>query len=209
MTINDIKKNALALMFTNYENDLVDINVDELSDDEYTRYTVNMNACINRALARIQNAEVLPYKRAEIDTQTPHTTNGIFSRYNIDDISSDIWDIKRIACESRYDYVTNVDYFIEARTIVIATLERGEKYVCIYTPKVKMIAMSALSDTELNIPDEVAEIIPYFIKAELYEEDEPALATQARNIFEATLDSLKQHEQYNQSSVKNVFRGLI
>lgn len=209
MIINEIKKNALALMFTNYEHDLSNVDIDDETNDEYTRYTVNMNACINRALARIQNADVLPYKRSEVTIDTPHTSGGNLVRYNLSDIASDIYDIKRIASEDKYSYEPNVDFFTEAQILVISPLAKNEKYIVIYVPKIERISLTATSDTEIHIPDAVAEIIPYFIKAELFEEDEPELAIHARNIFEATLDSLKQQEKSVQTCVKNVFRGWM
>lgn len=47
MTINDIEKNALALMFTNYEQDLSEQDIDLLKSEEYSKYTVNMLSLIH------------------------------------------------------------------------------------------------------------------------------------------------------------------
>lgn len=43
-------------------------------------------------------------------------------------------------------------------------------------------------DKEADLPDSLARLIPYFVKSELMEEDEPSLAFQARNIFEKSLE---------------------
>lgn len=205
MTINEIEKNALAIMFTNYENDLSEQDVDLITDEGYRKYTVNMKACINRALMRIQRADVLPLKSFTIDSATPCDNDGYQARYNLNMLIPDLFDIERIIFESACGYNPSVSFQTEAGTLVLIPLREGERYTVIYEPKVQRVALNALSSTEINIPDDIADIIPYFIKAELYEEDEPSLAAQARNIFEATLDSLKRNDRAAQSSVINVF----
>ena len=76
-----------------------------------------------------------------------------------------------------------------------------------YTPNVAPVSVSTDNNTELDIPESLARIIPYFIKADLYEQDEPELSATARNIFESALTEYvsfgitrKQRQQY----VKNV-----
>lgn len=205
MTINEIEKNALAIMFTNYENDLSDQDVDLITNEEYRKYTVNMKACINRALMRIQRANVLPLKKKVIDNATAGEVGDFLVRYNLEELIPDLYEIKRIAYSARR-YMPSISFQIEAGTLVLPKISNGE-YVVIYEPKVQRVALNAVSSTNIDIPDGIAEIIPYFIKAELYEEDEPSLALQARNIFEATLDSLKRDNYSTQASVINVMGG--
>ena len=97
---------------------------------------------------------------------------------------------------------------MEGNTIVLPKLKGDDKYIVMYKPKIDRIALTAASNTEINIPNEVADLIPYFIKSELYEEDEPKLAVQARNIFEAMLEDLKRDEYASQEAVINVFAGV-
>ena len=61
----------------------------------------------------------------------------------------------------------------------------------------------------LDIPEEVQRNIPYFIKAELYEEDEPQLAMHARNNFITFLIGLQKPFGRVQTKVKSakVFRS--
>ena len=58
-------------------------------------------------------------------------------------------------------------------------------------------------DTKLT--DELLALIPYFVKSELYEEDEPQMAAQARNIFEASLEALIPYEESKQTLVERVY----
>ena len=43
-------------------------------------------------------------------------------------------------------------------------------------------------DTVLGLDEEICELIPYFIKGELYEEDKPQEAILAKNYFEECVD---------------------
>ena len=72
-----------------------------------------------------------------------------------------------------------------------------------YTPEIAMITVSSDNNLELDVPEALARVIPYFVKADLYEQDEPELAATARNIFESALTEYvsfgitrKQRQQY-------------
>lgn len=87
-------------------------------------------------------------------------------------------------------------------------VDEDETFEIEYMPIPQMITSTTDNNTELEIPESLARIIPYFIKADLYELDEPNLSANARNIFESALTeyisfgiSRKQRQQY----VKNTF----
>ena len=211
MTLNDIKKAALALMFTNYSDDLADenVNVDNLSSEEYTQYTVNMNASINRCLGRIESAGVLPLKTQEITTATTGSVSGNFARYDLSELANKFKSVSRIAKETASgEYIPSVKYHEEGTTVVLPPLESGEKYIVIYHWSPNRVSVTAVSSTDVDVPDNIAEIIPYYIKADLYEEDEPNLALQARNIFESLLTQLVVDESDGiHGGVVNVWGG--
>jgi len=208
MTLNDIKKAALALMFTNYSDDLADVDVDTLSSEEYTQYLVNMNASINRCLGRIESAGVLPLKTQEITTATTGSVSGNFARYDLSLLANLFKSVSRIAKESASgEYIPSVKYHLEGTTVVLPPLETGEKYIIIYRPKAPRVSIGSPSYAVVNVPENIAEIIPYYIKADLYEEDEPDLALQARNIFESLLAQLVVDESSVDQGVVNVWGG--
>lgn len=131
MTIAEIKKEALKLMFTNQDNEIDGSTIEELmSDDNYGDYLANMNGCINRAIVRLKSK--------------------------------------------------GIEY-------------SGER-----------LAVDASNDVELPIDEELSELIPYFIKGELYEEDNPQQASIARNYFEDTVDDYLSTK--NQTAVEVVWR---
>ena len=131
MTIEEIKKEALKLMFTNQDNEIDGSTIEELmGDDNYGDYLANMNGCINRAIVRLKSK--------------------------------------------------GIEY-------------SGER-----------LAVDASNDIELPIDEELSELIPYFIKGELYEEDNPQQASIARNYFEDTVDDYLSTK--NQTAVEVVWR---
>ena len=208
MTLNDIKIAALQLMFTNYSDDLRDQDVDDLTSEEYTQYLVNMDACINRCLGRLESAGVIAPKTLTLTKQ-----NGVESdyyvTYDLATLASDFKDIVRITKKTQYEYLANVHYELEGDSLILPLLNSGETYTLIYRYRPARIAIGAESSTAINLPDSLTELIPYFIKAELYEEDEPKLATQARNIFESMLSQLIRNENSGQTSVYNHWEGTV
>lgn len=115
MTIEEIKKEALKLMFTNQDDEIDSSTIGELeSDDNYGDYLVNMYGCINRAIVRLKSKGVeTTQERLNKDTD---------------------------------------------------------------------------DNTVLDLDPNLCELIPYFIKGELYEEDNPQQAAIAKNYFESTVD---------------------
>ena len=54
----------------------------------------------------------------------------------------------------------------------------------------------------LNIPSEVQRMLPFYVKSELYEEDEPAIAMMSKNTFIQFLTGLRKKTTNNQTKVK-------
>lgn len=204
MRVGDIKVEAIKLMFTNYG---FDFGIDELqtmlSDENYSSYIVNMNGSIARALDRIENACVVPLKRKEISLNNCEGTRN-FIRFDTSKID-DFFILDRVTAE--YDsgeYAGNVEYELEGDILILPNHKAN--YTILYYPTIKTMDDSVLDTDEIWIPDKIARLIPYFIKGDLYQEEEPALAADARNIFEASLDDLKNQNQSKQNYVYRTFR---
>lgn len=205
MKLGEIKIEALKLMSINYS---FDVGVDDLqslvSDENYGGYLVNMAGAIKRALDRIENACVLPQK-TKILTTYDFVVGRHFLKFDTSKID-DCYMIDRVTAE--YDdgtYCGNVDFTMEGDNILFKN--ELATYTIIYYPTAPDIT-DTLNEAELPIPDKLARIIPYFIKGDLYQEEEPSLASDARNIFEASLDDMKKPTQSTQTKVKKVLRML-
>lgn len=92
------------------------------------------------------------------------------------------------------DYITNYGYIPKFR-------------VWYKTSKVNLPAdandITYDLDTLLFIPSDVQRMIPYFVKGELFEEDEPNIALQSRNLYIQYLMGLRKKFNKTQTKVKS------
>ena len=203
MKVGDIKVEALKLMFVNYSFDLGIEDLQKMiSDENYGSYIVNMNGAIARALDRIENACVMPLKRYEIPYEDCTVTNN-FIRFDLDNVG-DLYLIERITAESEDSYDGNVGFTLEGNILLLPNT--NVQFNILYYPKVKSMTNEVLDTDDIWIPERIARLIPYFIKGDLYQEEEPDLAADARNIFEASLEDLKKPTQSKQDFVHRTFR---
>ncbi len=204
MKLGDIKVEAIKLMFTNYA---FDMGIDDLqlmiSDENYGSYIVNMNGAIARALDRIENACVLPAKRYLL-SEEDFEKSKYFKRFDLNKIE-DFFAIDRITAEYENGcYDGNVEYELQGDTLLLHN--SAADFTILYFPKIKTVSEKTSDNDEIWIPENIARLIPYFIKSELYQEEEPVLAADARNLFEASLDDLKIKAQNKQNYVQEVLR---
>ena len=61
-----------------------------------------------------------------------------------------------------------------------------------------------------NLSDELARLIPYYIKFELYQEDEPDLALTAKNTFDQGIESLRVYdEEFEEIKIEKVYSSEV
>lgn len=226
MKIGEIKLEALKLMDINREDEINMTNIEELySDEKYSTYLNKMEGSINRALQKIAIRGLLPQKEVTIK-QRREKGNGDWviktyannrevtqytfveeyrTRYNYKSIIPDILRLERVSFEGDYDeYIGAYSYTINGDNIILPTLKTNEKYCIVYKPKAPYITSSS-DASELAIPQELAVLIPLYIKAELYEEDEPNIAQSARANFEKGLVEQLEMQQPYQSKVRSIY----
>ena len=184
MKLGDLKISALKLMFANYEDEITGMSIDTLSANEnYGSYLVNMNESVNRALDKITASKVLPNKvvRLKESDSTPASTGNV--RFDLGSIIEDFYSVGSIFYFGELGAILQPTFVYAARQIFISEDLADGVYVD-YFPKVDHISLTAGDNLELDIPDYIASYIPYFIKSDLFEEDEPSAAQEARAIFE-------------------------
>lgn len=189
MKLGEIKIEALKLMFVNYNKDYSISDLSNLMADENCgSYLANMPGSINRCFAVIEEKRVLPtksYKVEDIDT------SGFFARFSLSSIP-DFFDLVRISCESRRGYNGSVEYQREGDDILLFDYDDEAIYRVMYKPSVARVASYTNEHTDVGIPDKIASFIPYYIKGDLFREDEPNEASEARNWFEQAMDSISE-----------------
>jgi hypothetical protein len=199
MKIGEIKIEALKMMFANDYDMSIDDIPKMMGNETMGSYLIRMNGSINRALDRIQNAYVIPTKSYYIE-EDELVECKFYNRFDTT-LIEDLDVIERVSAESGYMYNPDFEYRMEEESLI---LQKGWEYTIIYYPIIPPVDIKVRDDDELELPDYVARLIPYFIKSELYQEDEPSLAADARNVFEMSLDDLKYRRQGRQNRVKRV-----
>lgn len=114
-----------------------------------------------------------------------------YNIYDLEKLIPDFYKIDKLYFENYYhELINRTDYILEdANTLVIDDKLIGNfimKYQC-YPIR---IDDDTDDDDELDLPEEVACILPLYIASQLYKDDDIALATQYRNEFEVAIENL-------------------
>jgi hypothetical protein len=179
----------------------------------------------NREITKIWNNIPLVFSTEEIEEEDVYT---FLNELNVATKPADFSYPTRVdLLEDKLNYIyarENVDFYYDELADKILFL--NEDYASIYDDEIKLamrfrvyykIDIKNLPEvvsneitfelnSETNVPEDVQRMIPYFIKAELYEEDEPSLAQQAKQEYMSYVIQ-RQRKQFSkvQTKVKNKF----
>lgn len=191
MKYKDIKKDALRLMGV-----IPDTVENEYDTSNIRAYILGMNNSIMRAIDRMKSLSLIPPKTLEL----PKVKKNNYYYFWISELKISKNILRIVKIESLK--LVEVDYIILNNKISVY-LEKDESYMIEYLPEFN----SNFDDSdEIEVPDELARLIPYFIKADLYEEEEPALSASARNMFEGYLSEYIIGRDITQRTVKAVHK---
>lgn len=202
MTVADIKIQTLKLMEINSADISPSILQELYSDENYKDFLSQMPPAITRAMNRIKTAGAVPQKNYTLE---PLEDSRRISKYELGTLIPDFSRLRRVVVESDCGYCGNYPYTFEGANVVLFNLHKGNTVTFIYEPKMPVITVVTPDDTEIPLPDELAGIIPYSVKADVYEQDEPEIATQARNIFEGMLAEYWPQEQNVEAGIDEVY----
>jgi hypothetical protein len=227
MKLWEVKAQALRLMFA-------DTDV-EFSQAEFQSGTIYQNANTKEKLVRmvdsIRRAIDLYYQYNGEQTQTTFkaldftTANGVATYYNTLTFSSSP---SNFGFPSRIDVMANITENIGETTNITYDYDAKLKKVIFtiydFVPFTNKISFRVYYKTakinlvgneneitydldSLGIPPEIQRQIPLFVKGELYQEDEPSMAQQAKQEFTQFL-VLNQRKTFtkNQTKVKKAFK---
>ena len=238
-TIEEIKKATLQLLGATLSDDIYGATIPQLieKDDTYAQYLINMDESINRAIKRMVQKDVLPLKTHRLDYAEEYGDGvSIVGRnlvVSVDMLIDGYRELKRVDWLDRHgNIIQDVEYGVLGDDILLETLKDGESYCFIYSyiplsispimalskeakawkdEQVKLgeTGEGAYNKNVLDIPDDLASIIPKFVFGELYMHDEPSIAMyQGINPFEAYLSEYKPSENVNNNKIKNIFVGF-
>lgn len=111
--------------------------------------------------------------------------------YNIDELIPDFYKIDKLYFENySHELINRTDYILEdAHTLVIDDKLVGN-FIMKYQSYPVKIDDETDDDDEIDLPEEVACILPLYIASQLYKDDDIALATAYRNEFEIAVENL-------------------
>ncbi len=213
MKLGEIKIEALRLMFAG---DQKDMTVDSLIimnyEEEYRDYLLKMPFAINRCFSLLEEKRVLPTKSVSINSKKDFFEGDkqasppkpVFINKEIE-LPEDFFDVERIVYDGPDGYRSNCEYYREGDKLFIKNREIKGEYRLLYKPSLPRITSMTPNNEELLIPDRIACFIPYFIKAELFRMDEPDEANEARNWFEAAIESISNNNGGVQTHVEDKF----
>lgn len=206
MKLGEIKIEALKLMFANYNADIdIDKLIDLYDDENYGYFLVNMNGSINRCFSALEEKLVLPSKSIKLDNSQAELFCGKM-RFNLSSMLNDYFAIDRVIYENEYgEYNGNINFEMEGNVLVLPEIKNKEYYRLLYKPTIKRVDANTEETTEIDIPNSIASNIPYFIKGDLYREDEPNEASEARNWFEQAMTELHSKQDTNMNKVDTYY----
>lgn len=206
MKYGELKIECLATMDEMNEIVTLDNLSDIESDESYKELFARMPGSINRAMDRIANRKKFPLKSIKLK-QEDARIQGYYLVFDLNKIRinelvdaegyvvdpiylTDYRSLKRVSYLSMFGYYPTIDYIIEGSTLMIPREYREGELRIVYYPKAPAVSSKTENEEELSIPDELARIIPYYVKSDLMTRDEAELATLARNKFELALDEI-------------------
>ena len=183
--IGEIKRQSLMLLFPElelsaYENDSDSLNslMDGLlCDPSIKSYLDSMAPAINRALGKIELAGAQKTEIKELNTAELTPLAGGYY-LDLDKIGAKT--IKEI-----FKGRSKIPFSYSDKSGALIYGEGDLKIL--YKPKIKRISQASDHGTEINLPREVAEIIPYFVKSELLLPENESESRLSLNEFEKSL----------------------
>lgn len=206
MKLGEIKLEALKIMNINNDSVLVLENMDAiLGEKRYAKYLNNMFNCINKAIDVINHKKILPQNRIEM-SELEVNQGAINNRFDVSSIR-DFMSISRIVYEDSNGYRERIPFEREGNMVVVPNKYLPEYLAMVYNTKIENITDNiADTDDVPNLSDELARLIPYYIKFELYQEDEPDLALTAKNTFDQGIESLRVYDdEFESFNIEKVY----
>ena len=131
---------------------------------------------------------------AEFDDADEVPAYAGYVRYNLKDLISDFYNMSdnQIYYEGGLnpEYLQTSDYYRESDNVLLLPRDKAGSYTIYYHAYPPQITIDTLDDYEFPLDSEVVCLMPLYMAAELYKDDDNGIATTYRNEFEVALESL-------------------
>ena len=201
MKLGEIKLEALVLMNVINESKFEVNKINEyLNESKYKKYLLNMNHSISQAVDIINNRNVLKEKICNL-TDLEYIQESCYITLSLEQIK----DYKKIKKVVSFDSdIIQLKYQVISNILIVFSTQNLSNIKIVYYPKI--VFFENLNDNdELPIDNDLARIIPYYIKYDLYQEDEPNLSLIAKSNFDSLLAEFQVIENDEESEIEKFF----
>lgn len=214
MKLGEIKLEALMLCFANpalgIDTEDEEVFLSTLNnlkyDANYEDYLNAMPGAINRCFSAIEHKGILPSRTVRLTGGALPVNEG-FARLELGEIADDINRLESVTLVSSGVIIPHMPFTrLGGDTILLHPIGEKDEYVLIYEPRIPRVRMSTPETYNVDLPDNITELIPYFIKGDILRVDDANEAAAARNIFEKMCDEIYDASGEDcQGSVKTVY----
>ena len=119
-------------------------------------------------------------------------------------------DVKRVDSVITYpkgdlpNYIEFAD--VGDNEIRVEPISEGACYTVRYEPVSKRISHATPESHEIDLPDRLCELIPYFVKGDILRVDDPEEAKDALTLFYGLLDDITEGERLYSNIVRTVYK---
>ena len=173
-------------MFAAYGELLEQATTRELYENpQYAPYLADMEMCINRAISRMQSMGLVGIGRHAL---TGAVVTGSVATFNLSALSDLVGVIGVVQTDDTGCWAHGYQW-AGGTTLVVPQYSSAAAYELLYRRQITPLAPMSDDDTVIPLPDGLAVLLPYYIKSELYEEEDAVAAAKARDYFEKGLSA--------------------
>lgn len=188
----------LVALQTMYANEGATLNADDTNQD----YIDAMPAKANEAMHQLAlvGRPILKQFRFELthdllEKSVPSETLvlpvGGLHVINLTDYIPRFRAVDRIMMQTERGYGPLTDWDLEGDNVLVLPARQPGTVTLWYKAYPKIITTATPDEEELDLPEEAAALVPIYMAAELYKEDDLALATVLRNQFEDGMEKIR------------------
>lgn len=199
-TLGKLISNSLKLMFDN-------VGQEELIIDSQASYEkITQNANFNRRLVNMQPAVFTGLDIcAKALAFPPKYVNPYFKnakKMKMSEWVDDFYELDQIIDA----YGRNVQYRMAGKDVVFFKDELNGEHLVVYYPRFSQDLSEWQMTTELDVPDNVFNALPFWVKSVLYEVDEPDMAERAKQLFYEMIQLQKDNNDQICNEIETEFK---
>lgn len=214
MKLGTIKLESLYLCFPNPQlyvdtddDSLLTDTLSNLKDDpNYSDYLNAMVGAINRCLSVFEIKGVIPKKRVSVPFYASGVTDGSFV-IRMQSLAPDVHRVDSVITYPKGDLPNHIEFAdVGDNEIRVEPISEGACYTVRYEPVSKRISHATPESHEIDLPDRLCELIPYFVKGDILRVDDPDEAKDALTLFYGLLEDITEGERLYSNIVRTVYK---